>query len=441
MKKITNFEKNHEFSRQINELIPAGAHTYSKADDQFPYNAPKGIVKGKGVYVWDVDGNKYIDWTMGLTAIGLGHAYEPVLDAVKKQLELGSNFQRPATIELEFAELLKQIFPYFDMFKFAKNGSTATTSAVKLARAYTKREIVAVCADHPFFSYDDWFIGTTACDAGIPEETKMKTVKFHYNDINSVKEMFRKYEGQIAAVILEPAKFEGPKDDFLHKLQEECKKNKTVFILDEMITGFRFDIGGAQKYFNIEPDLSTFGKAIGNGFSVAVLAGKKEIMEIGSIIPGKERVFLASTTHGSEAHAIAEAIAVIKEIREKNIIEKNWKLGKEIIERTNNVIEKNGLSEYIEITGFSCWPLVNFKDHNKQISLEFKTLFMQEMIKRGILFQGTFTIAYMHTEKEIDITMEAFDESCRVYKKAIEKGTTDGLLIGEPIKPVFRKIN
>lgn len=441
MKKITNFEKNHEFSKKIRALIPGGAHTYSKGDDQFPYNAPKGIAKGQGVHVWDVDGNKYIDWAMGLTSVGLGHAYEPVLEAVREQLLLGANFQRPATIELEFAELLKEMFPQFDMFKFAKNGSTVTSAAIKLSRAYTERDKVAICAEHPFFSYDDWFIGSTPCDFGIPESEKNLTVKFHYNDIESVKKMFADHKDQISCVILEPTKFDEPKDGFLHKLKEECKKNGAVFILDEMISGFRFALGGAQEYFEIEPDLATFGKAVGNGFSVSFLGGKEEIMKLGGIEPDTRKVFLISTTHGAETHGLAAAIATMKEYRDKDVVNKNIKKGEYIIEKVNNIIKNKVLEDYIEVIGYSCWPVVVFKDSNKVVSMSYRTLFLQEMIARGILYQGTFTIAYEHTYELIDETMEAFEASCNVYKRAIEAKSTDGLLIGDETKPVFRRIN
>ncbi|BEP30201.1 glutamate-1-semialdehyde 2,1-aminomutase [Helicovermis profundi] len=441
MKKYTNFKKNNEFSREINNLIPGGAHTYSKGDDQFPFLSPKGIKRGKGVYIWDIDDNKYLDWTMGLTSVCLGHAYEKVINAVKKQLDYGVNFQRPADIELTFAKLLKEVFPKYDMFKFAKNGSTVTTAAVKLSRAYTLREKVAVCKDQPFFSYDDWFIGSTKCDFGIPKSTKELTVKFSYNDIESVKQMFKENEGEIACLILEAVKFDQPKDNFLIELQNECKKNGTVFILDEMITGFRYALGGAQEYFGLEPDLSTFGKAVGNGFSVAFLAGKKDIMKLGGIEEGLKKVFLISTTHGAETHGLAAAIEVINELKDENIIEKNWEKGKYITTNANKIIEDLGLTKYIEIIGYPIFPAVIFKDYNLNVSMEFRTLFMQEMITRGVLFQGVFTIAHEHNYDDINLTLKVFKESCEVYLKAINNKSTEGLLIGKATKPVFREIN
>ena len=402
MEKYVNFKKNIEFSKAINALIPGGAHTYSKGDDQFPEIAPKGIKRGKGVFVWDMDDNKYLDWTMGLTSVCLGHAYKPVIDAVKAQLELGANFQRPA---------------------------------------YTDREKVAVCAEQPFFSYDDWFIGTTKCNLGIPKNTKDLTVKFNYNNIESVRKMFSENKGEIACIILEAVKFEEPKNNFLLELQEECKKNGAVFILDEMITGFRYGIGGAGKHFGLTPDLATFGKAVGNGFSVAFLAGKRDIMKLGGIEKGEKKVFLISTTHGAETHALAAAIKVIKELRDNNVFEKNWKKGRYIVENINKVIKYYLLEDYIEIIGSPILPAVVFRDHNRNVSMEYRTLFLQEMIQRGILFQGLFTIAYEHTYKDIDLTIKIFKESLEVFKKAIEEKSTKNFLVGEATKPVFREIN
>lgn len=441
MKNYTQFEKNHEFSRRIHELIPAGAHTYSKGDDQFPYLAPKGIVKGKGVRVWDVDGNEYIDWAMGLTAVSLGHAYEPVLEAVREELERGANFQRPSVIELEFAERLKKLLPHFDMFKFSKNGSTVTTAATKLARAYTGRDLVAVPAEHPFFSYDDWFIGATACDFGIPDPYKSLTLKFKYNDLESLENLFLTHPERIACIMMEPMKFEAPAEGYLLGVQGLCKKYGAVFIMDEMITGFRFHIQGAHQMFGVEPDLATYGKGVGNGFSVSFLAGKREIMELGAVIPGKKKVFLISTTHGAETHGLAAAIRTIDILESEKVIEKNWEKGRLVLAETNGIIREAGLENHLEMIGYPVWPALVCKDSAGSISMAYRTLFLQEMIRRGILFQGTFTFAHLHGQAEIDETLEAFRESCGVYKQAIEKGSVEGLLVGDPVKPVFREIN
>ncbi len=254
------FEKSGRLQQRSHRLIPGGSHTYAKGDDQYPVLAPGFIERGSGCHVWDVDGNKYVEYGMGNRAVGLGHAYPPILRAVEKALQDGCNFTRPARIEVECAETFLEMIPGAEMVKFCKDGSDATSGAVRLARAYTGRDLVACCADHPFFSTDDWFIGTTAMNSGIPETTRRLTVTFRYNDIASVKELFARHPGRVAALILEPARADEPKDGFLHEAQRLCRENGAVFILDEMITGFRWHASGAQTLYEIAPTFRHSGR-------------------------------------------------------------------------------------------------------------------------------------------------------------------------------------
>ena len=437
---ITKFEKSDAMIKRAQELIPGGAHTYSKGPDQSPLLGPKLIAKGLGSHVWDVDGNEYIDWAMGLTAVSLGHAFEPVLEAVRKELLNGVNFQCPSPIETELAELFLKAVPSADMVKFAKNGSTVTTAAVKLARAYTGKKYVAFCADHGFFSYDDWYMGVKACNSGVPAEYAALTLTFKYNDIASVEALFAQHPGEIACIILEPMEFDFPKDNFLHKVKELCQKNGAVFVLDEMITGFKLGFPGIHTVLGIEPDLSTWGKGVANGFSACMLAGKRDIMKLGGIDHDKERVFLISTTHGAETHALAAAIASIKYTWENNTIAEDEKKGLQIREAITNLIAKHGLEKSLEIKGHPNWLLMVFKDREGVASDGFKTLFYQEVIKHGILFRGTFNISVSHSQADMDKTFDAFDAAMKVYKQALETGY-EKFLVGEPIKPVFRKYN
>src|ERR1051326_1860559 len=293
------------YSEALHRLIPGGAHTYSRGDDQYPENAPAILERGKGAYVWDPDGNKFLDYGLGLRSVTLGYDHDSVSEAAIKEIHKGNNLTRASVTELTAAELITELIPCAEMVKFGKNGSTVTSAAIKLSRAYTGRKYVALCAEHPFFSYDDWFIGTTPMQKGIQTEESSLSLKFHYNDIASLEKLFSEHSNEIACVILEPATFVPPKDNFLHKIKELCKKNGTVFILDEMITGFRWHLQGAQKYFDVQPDLSTFGKGMANGFPLSALVGKKEIMNLGGIMKeGAERVFLISTTHGSEMSSL-----------------------------------------------------------------------------------------------------------------------------------------
>jgi spore coat polysaccharide biosynthesis protein SpsF len=447
LRHITNFKKSDEYRNQIHDLIPGGAHTYSKGDDQFPLLSPAAIAYGKGAHVWDIDDNKYLDCSMGLTSVSLGHAYEPVIASIKEELNNGVNFQRPSILEKEMAEKFLSLIPQHDMVKFAKNGSIVTTAAVKLARAKTGRKLVAFPGDHPFYSYDDWFIGKTDCNKGVPDEVKELSVTFKSCDINSLTDLFNMYPNQIACVIMEPersalgvSQFGPDSKSFLQNAIELTHKNGALFIIDEMITGFKSAFPGSMTKFNLEPDMATWGKGIANGFSFCALTGKKEVMELGGIRnKGSEKVFLTSTTHGGETHSIAAGISTINEFQSKNVIEHNQKIGDFFIEKCNEVITQNNLLEYVEVIANNWMPIFIFKDNSKSASSGFRTLALQEMIKRGVLFQGAFVPCYSHTMEDVNYFAAAFNESLIIYKKALAEGF-EKFLVGEPTKPVFRKL-
>lgn len=439
MKQNFSFAKSKALSRRAHQLIPAGAHTYSKADDQFPSNAPGFIERGEGCTVWDVDGNQFLDWGMGLRSVILGHGYPAVLDAVYAQIAKGTNFLRPSPVEVELAELMHELIPSAEMVKFAKNGSNVTSAAIRLARAHTGRELIAFCREHPFFSFDDWFIGTTPANAGVPDVITNQSLAFHYNDLQSLEKLFAAHPAQIAAVILEPVTIEEPSANFLQQVRDLTHKNGALLIFDEMITGFRWHLSGAQVYFDVIPDISTFGKAIGNGFSVAVLAGRKEIMELGGITHDKPKVFLLSTTHGSETHSLAASVATIKEMSQHDVVSHLWKIGKALQDGFNNLAAEMGVGDYISCIGYPCSPAIVTRNADKQPSLPFRTLFLQEMIQQGVLIPYIAT-SFSHTEKEVDQTLQAATQALDVYARALEDGI-EKYLVGPAVRPVFRKFN
>ncbi|MBM3359084.1 MAG: glutamate-1-semialdehyde 2,1-aminomutase [Betaproteobacteria bacterium] len=440
MNRITKFTRSRDFSRAIHDVIPGGAHTYSKGDDQFPLNAPAAITHGQGARVWDLDGNEYIDCSMGLTSVSIGHGYEPVAKAVAEAAYRGTNFQRPAALELEAARVFLDTVQSGEMVKFAKNGSTVTTAAVKLARAYTGRNRIAIARDHPFFSYDDWFIAATECDTGIPVQTKELTVGFSYDDLASVESLFATKNHDIACVIMEPVKFTPPKEGFLEGVRELCREHGVVFILDEMICGFKWALGGAQEHFGIKPDLATWGKGIANGFSSCALTGRAEIMELGGIRrSGADKVFLISTTHGAETTGLAAMLATIDAFEKHGMIRSNWERGEALKARLQQVIAKHGLLSSLEVVGYPCLFTLMCRDRDGRPDDAYRTLMMQEMISRGVLFQGLFYTTWSHQEAELDHISTAFDSSCAVYQQAIRNGNCNGLLQGPAAKPVFRK--
>ncbi|MDP3684169.1 MAG: glutamate-1-semialdehyde 2,1-aminomutase, partial [Ignavibacteria bacterium] len=397
LRNITNFKKSNEYRKRIHNIIPGGSHTYSKGDDQFPELAPAAIEYGKGAHVWDIDGNEFLDCSMGLSSVSLGHAYKQVLNSVRKELEKGVNFQRPSVLEKEMAETFLELLPQHDMVKFAKNGSAVTTAAVKLARAKTGRKLVAFPADHPFYSYDDWFIGTTPCNKGVPLEISNLSVKFSSFNIDSLRELFEKYPDQISCVITEPEKSIYPADlgenfspeGFLKEAILLCHKNGALFIADEMVTGFKTSLPGSMSKFNLKPDMATWGKGIANGFSFCALTGTKDVMDLGGIKrQGQEKVFLISTTHGGETHAMSAALATIAEFKEKNVISHIHFLGRRLSEICLQLVRTEGLENYISVIPCEWMPTFVFKNKKSEVCQNFRTLFMQEMIRRGVLFQG-----------------------------------------------------
>ena len=435
-----------EYKNKIHQLIPGGAHTYSKGDDQFPSNAPAAISKGKGAWVWDIDGNKFLDCTMGLSSVSLGHAYPPVIKAVKDELQLGVNFQRPSYIEKEMAEKFLNLIPQHDRIKFSKNGSTATTAAIKLSRAFTGRKLVAFPKDHPFYSYDDWFIGKSQCNKGVPNEISELTVTFKSCNLKSLNDLFNRYPNQIAAVITEPVKpscsncsCEISNKRYLKEAIEITKQNGTIFILDEMVSGFKVDFPGAINRYGLNPDLATWGKGIANGFSFCALTGKKDIMDLGGIKnEGQQKVFLISTTHGGETHAIRAGIKTIEEFKEKKVIRHIHEFSKKLINKTLVLIRKYDLEKYIDITPCEWMVTFSFKNKQKKICNGYRTLFLQEMISREILFQGTFVPSFSHNNKELNFFLNAFEGALKIYVQALEEGY-DKKLKGPMTRPVFRK--
>ena len=449
------------YQDRLLRAIPGGAHTYSRGFDQFPGNAPQILERGEGAYVWDAEGSRYLDYGMGLRAVTLGYAYPSVAEAAYREILKGNNLTRPSLTELEAAELIIDLIPSAEMVKFAKNGSNVTTAAVKIARAYTGRRYVCVPRQHPFFSFDDWFIGATPITKGIPPEFGQYTLLFDYGDISSLERLFAQYPNQIAGVMLEPAttvtpcagscdrelSYERPchqcphnSSNFLHSVQRLCRTSRALFILDEMITGFRWHLQGAQTYFGVDPDLSTFGKGMANGFSVAALVGRREFMEAGSISQaGAERTFLLSTTHGGEMCGLRAFIETAQVYREKEVCRHLWQYGERLRSGLQQIAGECEVSPYFRIDGPAIAMNYVALDASGEPSMEFRTLFSQEMIRHGVLMPWV-GVSLAHDETELDLTLDAARKALQIYAMALRDGANK-YLEGPAIKPVFRKHN
>ena len=429
-------ESSAALARRAREIIPGGAHTYAKGDDQFPANAPPFIVRGQGCHAWDTDGNEFIEYNMGLRAVTLGHGYDSIVRAVAEHLPLGTNFTRPAPIEVQCAEAFLESVPTAEMVKFCKDGSTAVDAAVRLARAHTGHDLIAICGDHPFFSTSDWFIGSTGMPGGIPTWIREATLKFRYNDIESVARLFDAYPGRIACVILEAARTIEPSPGFLAALQALCRRQGALLVFDEMITGFRWHRAGAQHVYGVTPDLSTFGKAIANGFALSAIAGKREIMRLGGLDHDRERVFLLSTTHGAETHALAAGIATMAVYRDEDVTGFLHKQGRRLRNGIDQIVQDLGLGNYFECIGRDCCLLYGTNDHTGRPSQAFRALFLQETIRRGVIAPA-FVVSYSHSDSDIDLTVEIVGEALSIYRRALEEGI-ETYLEGRAVKPVFR---
>ncbi|MBW8796583.1 MAG: glutamate-1-semialdehyde 2,1-aminomutase [Streptomyces sp.] len=430
-------------SRQANErlhaLIPGGAHTYAKGDDQYPENLAPVISHGSGAHVWDVDGNRYIEYGSGLRSVSLGHAHPRVVEAVRRELDRGSNFVRPSIVELEAAERFLATVPTADMVKFAKNGSDATTAAVRLARAVTGRSRVALCADHPFFSVDDWFIGTTPMSAGIPAATTELTVSFPYGDLAATEELLTRYQDEIACLILEPATQSEPPPGYLAGLRDLADRHGCVLVFDEMITGFRWSEAGAQGLYGVVPDLSTFGKALGNGFAVSALAGRRGLMERGGLRDSGDRVFLLSTTHGAETHSLAAAMAVQATYVEEGVTARLHALGERLAAGVRDAAAAAGVGDHVVVRGRASNLVFATLDENLRPSQQYRTLFLRRLLEGGVL-APSFVVSSALEEADIDRTVDVVAEACAVYRKALEAADPTVWLAGRAVKPVFRRL-
>ena len=428
---MSNYKKSDELLKRAIEVTPLGAQTYSKSYRYYCQgDSPSFIERGEGCYLYDVDGNKFIDFVCALGPITIGYNVEEINDAVKNQLEKGIAFSLQAEAEVELAEKIIEIIPCAEMVRFIKNGGDATTAAIRLARAYTNRDLVALSGYH---GMHDWSIGSTENNKGIPKEISNLTKTFEYNDIESLEELFKTYPNEIAAVILEPIQANGPKDDFLQKVKKLTHENGAILIFDEVVSGFRYALGGASEYYDIVPDMAAFGKGMGNGLPISAVAGKKEIMK-----QIEEGIFV-STTFGGEALSMAGSLAALKILEKPGVYEHIWKLGSILKEGLEDLIKKYELGDVILVSGLPPHCGVEFEDVGSLDNLDINSIYSQAMIHNGIITVGINNINLSHTEKEIDAYLSAAEEAMVDIKKAIEQDSTEGILIGKKVDPVFKR--
>lgn len=434
----------HRFARsaaaqaELHRLVPGGAHTYARGSDQYPEHMTPVLVRGEGARVWDVDGNGYVEYGMGLRSVTLGHGYRPVVDAVRAVLDGGLNFTRPTALELDAARDLVDLVAGADMVKFAKNGSDVTTAAVRLARLATGRVRVAVCADQPFFSTDDWFIGTTAMPGGIPPASRAATTSFPWGDLDALRGVLAARD--VACVVMEAATATlEPDPGYLAGVRDLCTAHGTLLVFDEMITGFRWSARGAQHVYDVVPDLSCWGKAMGNGFPISALAGRREVMSRGGLDTDQERAFLLSTTHGAETVSLAAFRAVVAAYRREDPVGAMEHAGTRLAAGVEEVSRAAGTHPHVRTLGRAACLVFTSTDADGAPSQSYRALLLQELLRRGVLGQS-FVVSAAHTDDDVDRTIEALAGALGIYRRALEAGTTEGLLHSRPVAPALRAL-
>ena len=442
----------------LHRLIPGGAHTYSRGDDQFPPNAPVLLSHGQGAYVWDTDGRQFLDYGMGLRSVSLGYAEPRVVRSVNEAASLGNCLTRTSSLELLAAERMVQIFDAMDMVKFAKNGSTVTSAAVKLARAATGRSRVLICRQHPFHSFDDWFIASTVMNRGIPEGVSNLVEKFDYGNVNQVCSILQTKE--FACIVMEPCTTELPcqqtscvsfppasctscpehDQNFLKAVRKACDASGTLMILDEVITAFRWHMKGAQELFKVTPDLMTVGKAIGNGHAISALGGRRDLMNLGgTAMAGQERLFLLSSTHGPEMVGCQAFLTVAEIYEAEDVCSQLWEFGKDFRVIWRDAAREEGVSDFVKLDGPDISLAMQFLDLEGSESAHLRTIFAYEMAERGILIPW-IAPSVAHDQDDLEMTSEALRSSFRVVAEVLagrkHEGVSEHLL-----KPVFRRFN
>lgn len=454
----------HDYSNRLQASIPGGAHTYSRGVDQFSKNSPPLLKGGKGVTVWTPEGEEFFDFGMALRAVTLGYGEPRVNAAAISQIQLGNNLTRPSLIELEAAESIISHFPSIEMVKFAKNGSNVTTAAIKLARAFTGRKKVIIPEEQPFFSFDDWFISGTPMSRGTEPNSSKNIIRVRYGDMNQLIDVFRENPGDIAAVMLEPIsgnlnpcanhnsapfRVQSPCKtcpladiSFLKKVESLVTANGALLILDEMITGFRWHLEGAASYFDIRPDMVTYGKAAANGFSFAFLGGRADVMKLGGINEeGMERVFLLSSTHGGEMSSLGAFAQTLQIYQTEGIVERLWEIAHLYQDLFVAAIEKHHMERNVEVGGSLLLPVLAFRDNDGTPSPLLRTLFQHAMTEKGVLMPWISYSLGHEAPEVVAATSKAFSYALERLDQVNKSPSLSPFPSTDNLRPVFRKFN
>lgn len=418
-----------DFLKRAEAVIPLGSQTFSKSRTQFPVGAaPLFVERAAGPYFWDVDGNRYLDFACSLGAITMGHGDPDVRAAVVRQMDEGVLFSLPNPIETRVAEMIVERIPCSEKVRFGKNGSDATAGAVRLARAYTGRDRVALCGYH---GWQDWYIGTTARNRGVPEQTRSMSHTFPYNDLDALDRLLASHKDEFACVIMEPVAFTEPTHGYLQGVKDIAHKHGALLIFDEVVTGFRYAPGSAQELYGVTPDLCSLGKGLANGFPLSAIAGRADVMKL------MEEIFF-SFTMGGEAISLAATEAVLAKSKREKTLDHIAETGSYLIERFRALVDKHNLGDVLSISGHPSWTLIGMKDQPGADSFALKTLYIQETCRRGLFSFGVHFLSYAFQKEHVDEAMAIYDEVFPIMRRAVDSGDFRSFLECDPLVPLFK---
>lgn len=426
---MQSFRNSEILLEREKKVSPLAAQTFSKSYRYFCSGvAPSYMDHGEGCYIVDVDGNRFIDYMCALGPITVGYNIPEINDAVISQVKRFSSGSLQSELEVNLAEKICEIIPCAEMVRFVKNGGDATTSAIRLARAFTGRDTVLMSGYH---GMHDWSIGASENHKGVPEAVRKLTISFRYNDLADLEEKLK--EHKVAAVILEPIQSNGPEKGYLESVKRLTHKYGAVLIFDEVVSGFRYALGGASELYHVTPDLAAFGKGMANGYAISAVAGKKELLE------QIEQGVFVSTTFGGDSVPMAAALATIKILEQPGFYQNLTKVGEKQLNGLAGLIEKYKLEDVMAVSGMPAHAGLSFEGHGSLNYLDIQSIFSQTMVQNGILIFALWNLSGSHTEKEATKFLGAAEEAFALIRKAVDNDSLDGILVGGKVDPVFKR--
>ena len=427
-RRLERYAKSIDYLARAEAVIPLGAQTFSKSRTQYPVGAaPFFAVRSQGSHTWDIDGNEYVDLVSSLGAVALGYGDEEINEAVVKQLRDGTTLSLSHPIEAEVAERLVDLIPCAEKVRFAKNGSDATSAAIRLARAFTGRDHIIVCGYH---GWQDWYIGSTTMNLGVPEQTRSLTHTVIYNDLEDLTNMITSLKGQVAALIMEPMTAQWPAENYLQEVRRITQEHGIVLVFDEMLTGFRFAAGGAQEYFGVTPDLAAFGKALANGFPLSAIVGRAEILDV------MPKIFF-SGTFGGETLSLAAAKVVLDRMATGVPIRQLASIGSTLLEKIENKRAPQSRT-FLTFSGHPSWVFQQWHIEDAELLAQAKTLLLQELLLRGVLVLNTHDVTTAFNSNDLDLVANAYAESLSIVGEGLASNDMLDRLHCEPIRPLFK---